>query len=183
MAILKKFIPYIESAQLNEKYHLNKLGTLNFHWANWKNSVEVVRDVLHVNDNGIRLKELEESLYYLKDTPVWLRSKLGSLQTDLYHLYECYLDPRLRYGWFDRQQEIFVSHGTDAGPYSPLKSMRWFDRDIYAKFIFVKLVNGQAPQREFRLGIDIEMGEQQFQYQLKWLLTQMEKIILVLKQG
>lgn len=156
MAVLKKFVPYIENAGLNEKYNLNKVGSLSFHWANWKNSVNVVQDIVKESDKA-RLNELEESLYYLKDTPVWLRSKLGSIQTDLYHLYENYLDPRLRYGWFDREEEIFVSLGTDAGPYTPLKLMRWFDREIYAKFIFIKLIKGVAPVREFRLGIEIEM--------------------------
>jgi len=151
----KLFQKYLREHSLSEPLNLGKNGILKFHWANDKIASGYIR---HLHDSSkkqnTRLEQLKEELEYLKDIPIWMMSKRGQIKSDLYNLYSCYLDPRLKHQWFELE-EILVSLQHEAGPFSSIKAMRWFDRDVYAKFIYLKLVEAWAPQRSFRLSMHI----------------------------
>ncbi len=155
-ATLKKVHEYLHQHSLADSLALGNNGILSFHWANDELSSRYVKTLYQ--DGGERESErraqLELELKNLQQTPVWLMSRQGQMKSDLYNLYQCYLDPRLRNQWFELD-EILVSTNHEAGPFQSLKSMRWFDKDIYARFIYLKMIDAWVPQRKFRLSLDI----------------------------
>lgn len=150
-----KFQKYLHENALADSMPLGKNGILRFHWANDRVASSYIRN-LHEESmvENKRMEELRGELNQLKDVPIWLMSKRGQMKSDLHNLYMCYLDPRLKTQWFELE-EILVSLSHEAGPFSSIKAMRWFDKDIYAKFIYLKLLESWVPQRSFRLSLDI----------------------------
>ncbi len=149
---------YLKSHSLSQPLEIGKNNILSFHWANDKLSTGYVKNLYESEGQkeAKRREELERELYSLKETPIWLMSRHGQLKSDLYNLYLCYLDPRLRTQWFELE-EILVSMNHEAGPFQSLKSMRWLDKDIYARFIYHKMITSWVPQRSFRLSLDIPL--------------------------
>ena len=148
---------YLREKDLSSFLSFGESSPIGFHWANDRNSSAFVKELFAHNpkeQEAFRLEQLEGELDTLKDIPIWLMSRRGQLKSDLFNLYQCYLDPRLKTQWFDIE-EILVSTSHEAGPFSSVKGMRWFDATIYAKFIYLKLIQACAPQREFRLSLDV----------------------------
>jgi hypothetical protein len=148
---------YLRENDLASFLSLGEFSPVGFHWANDRSSSHFVKELFNGNPKEQeinRLEQLEQDLAVLKDIPIWLMSRRGQLKSDLYNLYQCYLDPRLKNQWFDLE-EILVSTAHEAGPFASIKSMRWFDANLYAKFIYLKMINSWVPQRDFRLSLDI----------------------------
>lgn len=152
------FQQYLREHSLSKSLLIGNNSVLKFHWANDKLASSYVRD-LSEEDKSFkkRIFELHQELEHLKEYPIWLMSKRGQIKSDLHNLYKCYLDPRLKTQWFE-MEEILVSLQHEAGPFASIKSMRWFDKAIYAKFIYLKLLESWAPQRSFRLSLDIPIS-------------------------
>ena len=151
-----QFIDYLKNRDLTELHHFEPTETISFHWANWESTSSFIRDLNEKDPNQQeRVAALHKELLALKEIPVWLKSKRGQISSTLYDLYECYCDPRLRIHWFDREVEILVSLHNDAGPFQALSHMRWFDRNIYSQFVYLRLLGKRIPQRSFRLGLNI----------------------------
>lgn len=150
----KQFESYLTREDLSTPLYFGTNGVLSFHWSNDKLSSDYVKTLHEGRSQNIRLNNLSNELERLKELPLWLMSRRGQVKSDLHNLYQCYLDPRLKSHWFDLE-EILVSTNHEAGPFSSLKSMRWFDKDIYAKFIYKKMLEAWVPQRSFRLSMDI----------------------------
>lgn len=148
---------YLRENDLSSFLSFADSSPVGFHWANDRASSDFVKNLFvdSTDEQGVsRLAQLESDLDILKTIPIWLMSRRGQLKSDLYNLYQCYLDPRLKTQWFDLE-EILVSTSHEAGPFASIKSMRWFDSSIYAKFIYLKMIKSWVPQREFRLSLDI----------------------------
>lgn len=157
-ATLKKVHEYLHQHSLADALSLGENNILSFHWANDELASNYVRGLYRDESEreSLRKAELEKELLSLKETPVWLMSRQGQMKSDLYNLYLCYLDPRLRNQWFELD-EILVSTNHEAGPFQSLKAMRWLDKEIYARFIYLKMINAWVPQRKFRLSLDIPL--------------------------
>lgn len=98
---------------------------------------------------------MNQALNELKSKPVWLCNKQKVIRTDLFSLYESYLDSRLRLTWFERKEEILFSYDSEQGPYYTLTSMKWLDKDIYAQFVMRKILLEHYTLRSFRLNATI----------------------------
>jgi hypothetical protein len=98
---------------------------------------------------------LNQKLIKLKLQPVWLCNKLKVMKSDLYSLYESYLDSRLRLTWFERKDEILFSFESEQGPYYTITSMKWLDSEVYSEFILRKILLEQYTLRSFRLNANI----------------------------
>lgn len=144
---------YLGSRDLSE--HLNLTKELSFHWANWDQTCLAQRRHYKNFNNNFHLLKLNQSLQELKATPVWLCNKVKVIRTDLYSLYESYLDSRLRLTWFERKEEILFSYESEQGPYYTLTSMRWMNKDIYAQFVMRKILLEHYTLRSFRLNSKI----------------------------
>lgn len=150
------FKEYLDNGPLVGKHNLTPNGNLSFHWANWDRSCEYQKGLLFKNKKQTkRLKNLERDLEKYKEQKAWLSIKRERYEVSLYDLYKGYLDPRLRTNWFDIHAETLVSLDSVSGPYVTLHSMRWFNKEIYEKFVYLKILSQYMPLRSFRLGVDI----------------------------
>ncbi len=148
------FVEYLKSEALVKDYFLTKNKNLSFHWANWSETCEYQKDFLFSDvSNEMKLKNLNDELFELKKTEVWLKNKRGCVKMSLYDVYEGYLDNRLRMTWFERDG-ILMSFENEAGPYMSLANMKWFNKNIYAAFMFKKLLTKPIPFRGFRVGME-----------------------------
>lgn len=150
----KQFQSYLNQMSLSDPLYFGDNKVLSFHWANDRLSSDYIKTIKDHKDHTSRVDALRGELEELKGTSLWLMSKRGQIKSDLHNLYQCYLDPRLKQQWFNLE-EILVSTNHEAGPFSSLKAMRWFNKDIYAKFIYLKMIESWVPQRGFRLSLDI----------------------------
>lgn len=144
---------YLGSRDLTE--HLKLTKELSFHWANWDQTCLAQRRHYKNFNNNYHLMKLNETLQQLKNKPVWLCNKVKVIRTDLFSLYESYLDSRLRLTWFERKDEILFSSDSEQGPYFTLTSMRWLDKEIYAQFVMRKILLEHYTLRSFRLNATI----------------------------
>jgi hypothetical protein len=131
--------------------HLKLTKELTFHWANWDQTCLAQRKHYKNFNNNYHLMRLNQTLQELKTKPVWLCNKIKVLKSDLYSLYESYLDSRLRMTWFERKDEILFSLEGDQGPYYTLTSMKWLDNELYSKFVMRKILLEHYTLRSFRL--------------------------------
>jgi len=149
------FKHYLDNASLVKDFALTKNGNLSFHWANWKDSCQYQKEYLHRDiSNEVKLIQLNDELGELKKTEIWLKNKRGCMKMSLYDVYEGYLDNRLRMTWFERDG-ILMSFENEAGPYISLANMKWFNKKIYAAFMFRKLLTQPIPFRGFRVGLNV----------------------------
>lgn len=144
---------YLGTRDLTE--HLKLTKELTFHWANWDQTCLVQRKHYKSFNNNFHLLKLNQSLQQLKSRPVWLCNKIKVLKSDLYSLYESYLDSRLRLTWFDRKDEILFSFEGEQGPYYTLTSMKWLDNETYSQFVMRKILLEHYTLRSFRLNATI----------------------------
>ena len=129
---------YLGKKDLSE--NLDLTNGLYFHWANWDETCLAQRKHYKSFNNNLNLSKLNTELTSLKTRPVWLCNKVKVLKTDLYALYESYLDSRLRMTWFERKEEILFSIDSEQGPYYSLTTMKWLDKKIYSKFVLRKIL-------------------------------------------
>ena len=144
---------YLGRCDLSE--HLKLTGQLSFHWANWDQTCIAQRKHYKNFNNNYYLTKLNQSLQELKSKPIWLCNKLKVIKSDLYSLYESYLDSRLRLTWFERKDEILFSLENEQGPYFSLTSMKWMDKELYSQFVMKKILVEQYTLRSFRLNANI----------------------------
>lgn len=160
MSGTKAIREYLSSAPLESVLNLDPGAKLYFHWANWSHTCQLQREI-HAG-NPARLDALEKALSSLKRIEVYLKSYRGTIVTSLHELYESYLDPRLRVSLFgingqhNNEREILFSEVGEAGPFTRLAGMKWFDKNIYGLFVFRKILLGFVPQRQFRLGTNVD---------------------------
>lgn len=140
---------YLGKKDLTENLVL--ADNLTFHWANWDQTCLLQRKIYKNFNHNFHLSKLNTSLTDLKNTPVWLCNKVKVLKSDLYSLYESYLDSRLRMTWFDRKEEILFSFESEQGPYQTLTTMKWLDKKVYSKFVLRKILLDYFTLRSFRL--------------------------------
>jgi hypothetical protein len=128
---------YIGKKELHER--LNLAHNISFHWANWDQTCMIQRKMYKNFNQNFHLSKLNNALNELKSRPVWLCNKVKVIKSDLYSIYESYLDSRLRLTWFERKDEILFSLDSEQGPYFTLTSMKWLDKEIYSKFVLRKI--------------------------------------------
>lgn len=144
---------YLGTCDLTE--HLKLTKNLTFHWANWDQTCLAQRKHYKNFNNNFHLVKLNQTLQELKSKPVWLCNKIKVMKSDLYSLYESYLDSRLRLTWFERKDEILFSFDSEQGPYYTLTSMKWLDNDLYSQFVMRKILLEHYTLRSFRLNANI----------------------------
>lgn len=154
----EKLDHYLFNNKLNELCYFADNQVVGFHWANDKVAADYFREMY--GNNSIKFNErvevLRSEIETLRHVNIWLMSKRGQLKTTIYDLYQCYLDPRLKHQWFDLG-DILVSTQHEAGPFCSIKSMRWFDKEIFSKFIYLKMLENSVFQRSFRINFNIPL--------------------------
>ena len=144
---------YLGNRNLAENLALSP--QLSFHWANWDETCIAQRKHYKNFNNNYYLTEMSRGLLELKSKDVWLCNKVKVIKSDLYSLYESYLDSRLRLTWFERKDEILFSLGNEQGPYYTVTSLKWMDKELYIKFVMQKILVEEYTLRSFRLDANI----------------------------
>ncbi len=140
---------YFNKSDLCDQLELSP--QLSFHWSNWDQSCLIQRKKFRNFSNKHQLDKLNLELLELKKESIWLCNKLKVVKSDLFSLYESYVDSRLRLTWFERENEILFSKDGEQGPYFSLTSMKWFQQEIHKKFILRKILVESYTLRSFRL--------------------------------
>ena len=146
-------LPYLKDANLHSKLNVTARSDLFFHWADWKKSLDFMKKT---NELGPDLEACKESLMIsiekLKDYPVWLRNRFDTVRTNLHEVYVAYMDPKLHKVWFNNENsDLLISTVAENGPYIPIRTMRWFVKEIYLNFVYLSLLEDRVPARDFRL--------------------------------
>ncbi len=174
---------YLGSCDLTA--HLKLTKELTFHWANWDQTCLAQRKHYKNFNNNYHLMRLNQTLQELKSKPVWLCNKIKVIKSDLYSLYESYLDSRLRLTWFERKDEILFSFDGEQGPYFTLTSMKWLDNEIYSKFVMRKILLEHYTLRSFRLNANIpivfKLNNDVNEYGDKVLIHQLSEVGFIFK--
>jgi hypothetical protein len=144
---------YLGKKDLTENLILT--NNLSFHWANWDETCIHQRKLYKNFNQNFHLSKLNNNLTELKSVPIWLCNKVKVVKSDLYSLYESYLDSRLRLTWFDRKEEILFSLDCEQGPYQTLTTMKWMDKQIYSQFVLRKILLDYFTLRSFRLNTTV----------------------------
>ncbi|WP_372655380.1 hypothetical protein [Halobacteriovorax sp.] len=149
------FVDYIQSSSFKENYKISANGELFFHWANWRETCQLQKK--SHGDGTHQVEYIDNALEFLKAKPIWYQRNFKTVKSNLFELYEAYLDPRLKATWHDFQKSTLVSLHHEAGPFISLTSMRWMDKSVYSLFVYRKLLTGYLPLRDFRLSADINL--------------------------
>ncbi|MGZ3787190.1 MAG: hypothetical protein ACXVLQ_01635 [Bacteriovorax sp.] len=174
---------YLGARDLTE--HLKLTNELTFHWANWDQTCLAQRKHYKNFNNNFHLMRLNQTLQELRAKPVWLCNKIKVLKSDLYSLYESYLDSRLRLTWFERKDEILFSFDGEQGPYYTLTSMKWLDNALYSQFVMRKILLEHYTLRSFRLNASIpivfKLDNDVKEYGDKVLIHQLSEVGFIFK--
>ena len=149
------FGDYLHRSPLEHKLYFDSQMMTNYHWANDLSALKKFRKDFS-NDQQLmkRYSDLEEKISNLKEVNVWLSSQQDTIQTNLYNVYESFLDPNINAIW-DNLDNIMISCIDEVGPYSLLNDMRWFDDNVYSYFVYLKLIRSWMCERQFRMSVNI----------------------------
>ena len=158
MKLDTKLLDYLGNPDIFGELKLVSSGSIRFHWANWDQLLDHLHDKILKGGEIQSYNEVKLQLEEFKKDPVWIFNKTGNIQSNVYELYNYYLDPRMRELWFELNEETLISFKSTSGPFIRLQSMRWFDSEVYKVFIFDRLLeNKSTAQRGFRINVDIPL--------------------------
>jgi|GEM_PF-5003787 len=129
------------------------LGTppFRFHWADCSDTCLLEKMETRATKRGqMRYEHLLGDLKGLEQTPVWIRGAFQTVHSNLFDLYEHFLDMPFRKA-LDAGKDILISTSSQAGPYVPLMSHRWQEKNILREFILRKILVKKMPLRQFRV--------------------------------
>ncbi len=152
----QEFWDYLFSDSLQSDFSIDPMGILRFHWASWDQTCKWQKEHIktHYQD---KLNNLEEKLESFKNIPAWVSHTHQTVKISLYDLYMGYSDKRMRDHFFNNKMQYLVSFETEAGPFVSIPSLKWFDKEIFALFIFHRILTEEIPLRRFRLFCEIPM--------------------------
>lgn len=144
---------YLKKSPYQEQFSITKSGHLSFHWADWKHTCELQKEILKKFPSlQMRKQQLVESVELMKTYPAWLNNGQKTKKLSLYDIYTSFLDPRMRILFFENKgNQLLLSLSGKNGPYYALKSMNWYDKEIHLSFLYHKLLEENTAMRDFRL--------------------------------
>lgn len=166
---------------LGEEFHLCENGTITFHWSDFFETCDQIKDKL---DTDPELKQdferKEKAIERLKLIPVWIQTTARVYQTTMFSLYERHILNRNNHmDGLDFFGPLAVSMISGTGPFKSMAVSEFFNKDMYQDFIMVSLIKGLLPKRDFRIRLKakvlMEYGdnfEQAGLLQLEQLTTQ-----------
>lgn len=146
---------YLECAPLVDELALDASNVLSYHWSDHAKQIKKYRNVIGTDSfSGIRLREriklMEFQSSKAQEVDVWLANSNGLVKTSLFELYQYYTSDRFK-DWLMTKGEVMVSLEKESGPFMPVSSLRWLEREELRPHIFQKLLQGNFPMRGFRL--------------------------------
>ncbi len=147
---------YLRGASFRDELKLDQAGLLSFHWADCQSTCLLEKSEVMYSPRGqARLGWLMHGLEKLKQIPTWLRGPQNTMQSNLYDTYDNFLEMPFR-NILDAGKDLLISTTGQAGPYLPLMSHRWQDREIFRDFVIKKILTKKMPLRHFRIRSKLE---------------------------
>lgn len=151
---------------LGEEFPLCDNGNMVFHWADFHETCDVVKQHLE-NNPALRedYRKREAGLLKLELIPVWIKTKNKVFQTTMHDLYEKYLLNRSQLmGGLDPFDPMDISFISGTGPFKTMAIAECFNKSTYKDFVLVYLLKGKLPRRDYRLRLKskilVEYGDE-----------------------
>ena len=138
---------------LGEEFALGENGVMVFHWADFFETCDSVKEALE-NDPELMedFKRREVGIAQLGQIPVWIKTREKVHQTSMHELYEKHIFNRTHVlGGVDPFGPIEISFISGTGPFKTMAITECFNKIIYRDFILINLLRGKLPRRDFRV--------------------------------
>lgn len=150
------FKNYLTDIKLDSELAVTTDGAISFHWSNWNITCRMIKEgPLCLYTKEAIVSELDTRLEELRTHKIWVNNKLSTIESNVYDLYNFYMDPRVRQTWFGRKQSTLYSDESQKGPFTLLTSLKWKDRETFSYFVYKKILLESHQLRQFRLNSTI----------------------------
>ena len=157
---------------LGEEFALGENGVIVFHWADFHETCDSVKDALEKEPELLEdFQKREAGIEHLASIPVWIKTKDKVHQTSMHELYEKHIFNRTQLlGGIDSFGPIEISFISGTGPFKTMAITECFNKTIYRDFILINIIRGKLPRRDFRIRVKskvlFEYGEDYAKAQL-----------------
>lgn len=138
---------------LGEEFALGDNGLMVFHWADFHETCDSVKDAL---DKDPELREdflkREAGISHLSSIPVWVKTREKVHQTSMYELYDRHIFNK-SLGGVDAFGPIEISFISGTGPFKNMAITECFNKTIYRDFILINIIRGKLPKRDYRVRV------------------------------
>lgn len=138
---------------LGEDFSLCDNGNMIFHWADFHETCDAVKDRMENNpETREEFRRKEMALKRLELITVWIRTERKVHQTTMFNLYENYIlnQVQLSLG-IDPFGPIEISFISGTGPFRSMAIAECFNSSTYKDFVMVYLLKGKLPKRDYRI--------------------------------
>lgn len=138
---------------LGEEFSLCENGNMIFHWADFHETCDTIKEHLENDANLMEdFKRREEAISRLNLIPIWLRTKKKVYQLTMFELYEHYiLNQAHLIGDLDPFGPIELSFISATGPFKNMAIAECFSQITYRDFVLVYLLKDKLPKRDYRI--------------------------------
>lgn len=138
---------------LGEEFALGENGVMVFHWADFHETCDSVKDALEREPELLQdFQKREAGIAQLSTIPVWIKTREKVHQTSMHELYEKHIFNRT-IGGVDPFGPIDISFISGTGPFKTMAITECFNKTIYRDFILINLIHGKLPRRDYRVRI------------------------------
>ncbi len=175
MALLNNITNFFPSSFLNsnelphslgEEFSLCKNGNMVFHWADFFETCDVIKERME-NDSELKadFESRERGLVRLSLIPVWIRTAHKVYQTNMFDIYHKFIMDQSKFpGGVDPFGPQDISFISGTGPFKKLALAECFNSATYKDFVLVNLLQGKLAKRDFRIRVKskilMEYGDQ-----------------------
>lgn len=150
---------------LGEEFSLCDNGNMVFHWADFHETCEVIRNRLE-SDPAIseEFRKKESALNRMNLIPVWIRTQRKVHQTTMFELYERYIHNSMKLALdVDPFGPLEISFISGTGPFKEMAIAECFNKNTYRDFVMLALLKDKLPKRDYRVRLKakvlMEYGE------------------------
>jgi hypothetical protein len=142
-----------KEASLGEEFVLCENGGMIFHWADYHETCDLVKNQIDQNpDLKDDFHRRENNLKRLQLIPVWIKTETKIFQSTIYELYEKYvLGQNGINHTIDPFYPLEISFISGTGPFKTMAITDCFNKTTYRDFILVYLLQGKLPRRDYRI--------------------------------
>lgn len=149
---------------LGEEFALGENGVMVFHWADFHETCDSVKEALEREPELLEdFQKRVSGISQLASIPVWIKTREKVHQTSMHELYEKHIFNRT-IGGVDPFGPIDISFISGTGPFKTMAITECFNKTIYRDFILINLINGKLPRRDYRVRVKskvlFEYGEE-----------------------
>lgn len=127
-------------------------------WSDFGKACELLRSSLPENEIfSLEMKKKKTALELLRGVPVWLRRPGKVWQTNLFDLYQLYLNPSSLGEGLNLYQKMDISFLSGTGPFQKMAITECLNPTTHQDFVLLGLMNKSLPQRGFRLRFGVRI--------------------------